>query len=343
MKDTTIESIWGAGKVLSGSLSEYREGMRSVYLHLEHIIRTPESTPPEFSIGMDALPEDFFAARRNIFSTLFQASYRLLKINKQRRLLYAKLNLLFRIWVTSADNLLDNENKIVVPIRIAPCAHIMPQIISIMAADRVLKELLDEAVADNIITLEESSLLATSSLQIILPSAAEEAQEETGIKNRPDPEYVLNTIHRMKTAILFHIPFLGPESIEHSINPETLNQMKIAYDKIGLGCQLLDDIRDIARDYLEKKHNYILSQIFFHNHIAYINRVEQLQDIEEADNKIYSQFPEVVLPASSLAQSLLREGLFSLNSLGLNISSGIVDLMIRSLVNVLDVKELPDC
>ena len=30
----------------------------------------------------------------------------------------------------------------------------------------------------------------------------------------------------------------------------------------GLGCQILDDIRDISKDYLEKRHNYILSKIY---------------------------------------------------------------------------------
>ena len=150
-----IEQTWGASKVILGSFHECRESIRSVYSIMDHILNTPENTPDQFIVNMDKIPNQFFSLRNNIFSALFQAAYHLLDIAPERRLLYAKINRLFRIWVTSADNLLDNEDKMVVPLRMQAKSHTMHQIIAVMAADRVLKENLDQAVLEGNITRRE--------------------------------------------------------------------------------------------------------------------------------------------------------------------------------------------
>lgn len=84
------------------------------------------------------------------------------------------------------------------------------------------------------------------SLRVLLPSAAQEAGEEGGIRKRPGPDYVLRTIHRFKTGLLFHIPFLGPEHVEENISPARLERLKDALLSFRLGCQVLDDILDLG-------------------------------------------------------------------------------------------------
>ena len=102
----------------------------------------------------------------------------------------------------------------------------MRQVVSIMLADRILKKIIDDAVVKGVITEHDASELSNKSLQILLPSAAEEASEEGGITSRPDADYVLNTIHRLKTGLLFHIPFLGPDNIEKNIDKQLLLSAK---------------------------------------------------------------------------------------------------------------------
>jgi len=97
------------------------------------------------------------------------------------------LNQLFRIWVTGADNLLDREDKTTLPIRMPGRSPVMRQVVAIMAADRVLARLLNAAVGNALITPEEADILSDGSLQVLLPSAAQEASEEGGIVNRPRP------------------------------------------------------------------------------------------------------------------------------------------------------------
>ncbi len=251
--------IWGAGRLLARAFSEQVACLRSVYAIADEIVRPPAGSPPEYAIRTGAVPASFFTPRKNLFSTLFYSTYLALDIPKPRRLLYGKLNHLFRIWVTSADNLLDNEDKCVLPLAMPGTSRIMREVVALMAADRVLWRLLNEAVAERTLTAEQANALADESLRCLLPSAAQEASEEGGVTARPDPGYVLDTIHVLKTGLLFNIPFTGVDLVERALDRNRLARIKQALLLFGGGCQILDDVRDIARDFVERRHNYVLS------------------------------------------------------------------------------------
>jgi hypothetical protein len=346
MNAERIERIWVKSRVLKQAFEEYKLCLKDIYLKVEQTLRTVSCVPWEFNIVSGKVPQDFFSLRKNIFSTLFQSIYQILGIQEDRRLLYGSLNHLFRIWVTSADNLLDDENKVVIPMQMPSDSHIMHQVISIMTADRILKQILDESLEKAVISSEDSRTLSNMSLQILLPSAAEEASEECGIYRRPEPDYILYTIHRLKTGLLFHIPFLGPETIENNIDSKLLKTCKEALDKFGLGCQLLDDIRDIAKDYLEKRHNYVLSSIYWQNEsncYYYIELLKKLEARINVSSKIFGYLPEVVYPAAKLAKNLLQEGLLILDNAGLEIGRYFAELMSLSMFKILDVEDAIKC
>lgn len=258
-KQTGPLGVWGAGRLLTQALAEQRTCMAAVYDTATQVVRPPAGSPPEFAVRVGEIPTVFFTARKNLFSTLFYSTYLAMDIPRPRRLLYGKLNHLFRIWVTAADNLLDAEDKCVLPLEMPGNSRVMREVVAIMTADRILGHLLDEAVAEGTITRHQASDLADASLRNLLPSAAQEASEEGGITVRPTPEYVLETIHLLKTGLLFNIPFTGVDIIEQEIDRDRLNLIKQALLLFGNGCQVLDDIRDIARDFVEGRHNYILS------------------------------------------------------------------------------------
>ncbi len=315
---TEIENLWQQGKFLKTAFDEYKKCIEAVFGHARAILQTPQGIPAEFHVELGGISNEFYSIKRNLFSTLFQSVYHLMKIEEPRRLFYGKLNHLFRIWVTSADNLLDNEDKIVVPMKIAGSSRVMRQVISIMLADRILKNITDEAVLNGVITEYESSLIVQKSLQILLPSAAEEASEEGGITCRPDAEYILNTIHRLKTGLLFHIPFLGPDNIEYGLDVKIVDSCRQGLMNFGLGCQIIDDIRDIAKDYLEMRHNYVLSGIY-QSYPVYATKLDELEPAMETSSNLFHLFPEVTYPAAQKAMDLLVDGLSSLGNAGLGI------------------------
>lgn len=258
--------LWKTGRTMQRAFAEQRQCMRAVYALLDRVLATPADTPEEYQVRLGEVPAAYFKRRKNLFSSLFQATYQILDIDPRRRLLYGKLNHLFRIWVTSADNLLDNENKIVVPLAMAGRSRVMNQVVAIMAADRVLHHLLDEAIREGVMPADKAAVLGDRALQVLLPSAAQEASEEGGIGHRPEPHHVLSSIHVLKTGLLFHIPFVGPEILDTHLDRNRLQAVKNALLHFGLGCQLLDDLRDMARDFVEQRHNYVLSMLSCENH-----------------------------------------------------------------------------
>lgn len=329
--------LWRTGKTLKSSFAEQMDCIREVYYLLDETIQTPNHAPASYRVTMGTIPDQFYTLRKNIFSTLFHTSYHLLDLPRERRLLYGKLNHLFRIWVTSADNLLDEEDKEVVPLTMPGQSPIMRQVVAIMAADRVLKKLLDEAVNDEVINADQARQLADSSLQVLLPSAALEASEEGGLRQRPAPAYVLSTIHVLKTGILFHVPFLGPDLIEPQIDQRRLAELKQALLHFGLGCQLLDDLRDLARDFIEGRHNYVLSTLEQQQHpILQTWRQRPLT----TDARLYQEVPQASLPTVRLALQYLKESLTALKQLGLGIPLLSTDRMACSMLTILDLEDL---
>ncbi len=294
--------IWGAGRLLAQAFSEQEACMRAVYAIAAGIVQPPPGSAPEYAVRLGDIPPVFFTARRNIFSTLFYSAYLALGIPLPRRMLYGKLNHLFRIWVTSADNLLDGEDKCVLPLVMPGKSRIMRDVVAIMAADRVLWRVLNGAVAERTLTARQADALAVESLRCLLPSAAQEASEEGGIGARPAPAYVLDTVHVLKTGLLFNIPFLGVDLVETDVDGERVARLKRALLMFGGGCQILDDVRDMGRDFVERRHNYVLS-VLAQEQPALLESWAR-RDIKP-DDRLYAETLPVSLAAARLGYQKL--------------------------------------
>ena len=333
---TAWKALFTTGRITRAALREQQECIRELHARLAPYLSTPDETPEEYIVRPGALPEANLGWRKNIFSTLFQSVYHLMDIPAPRRLLYGKLIHLFRIWVTSADNLLDGEDKEVVPMVMPGSARVMRQVVAVMAADRVLAECLNDAVADGVLTPAQRDALARESLRRLLPSAAQEATEEGGIALRPPAEEVLNVIHRLKTGLLFNVAFVGPEIVESAATLRT-RRLRAALMDFGLGCQVLDDIRDMARDLLEQRHNYVLSTLA-HESPALLADLQQ-RTLDVAD-RIYLDVPQFALPAARRGLDLLVSGLRALGEAGLGYDGSQAESMARAMFPVLDLEGL---
>ncbi len=313
-----LAHAFAANKVLRTSFRECCACLKDVEKAGSSVLISSLFTPEEFVISAASLPLDMYLPHRNFFSTLFQAVYAFLKIPQDRRMFYGRLNYLFRVWVTSADNLLDGEDKISLAVKMPVDSRVMRQVVVIMAADRILARFLDDAVLEGVVTREEARLVSDGTLQVLLPSAAEEASEEKGVAERPSPEYVLNTIHQLKTGLLFHLPLFGPERIEKDLDGKVFAACRQGLGQFGLGCQLLDDVRDLARDHVERRHNYGLS-LMAHQSPSAFRRLEAMGSALPVDMPIFQQFADEMRPVARLAYGHMIEGLSHLNDCGLGL------------------------
>ena len=324
--------------VLKDSFDECMICLHGVSRIFKDVIKTPAGAPKEFRVTGTGFPPELFSARRNIFSTLFHSAYILLDIPLERRLVYGKINYLFRVWVTAADNLLDQEDKMTVKILMPGDSRVMRQVVSIMAADRVLTHIVRDAFLKGGFTPEDGRTLIDGTLEVLLPSAAEEAAEEKGIVQRPKPEYVLKTIHRLKTQLLFQVPLLGPERVEKKVDAKKLALYREGLGKFGLGCQILDDIRDIGRDHAQRRHNYILSLMMHENREA-LKVLEKIPSGRDVAAPVFSRFQDVTAPAARLAERELVDGLHLLDECGLGIDVKTARAMAHYMFKALDVEK----
>jgi hypothetical protein len=330
-------SVWGAGRLLARALTEQKICMAAVYDTAARIVRPPAGAPPEYAVRLGEIPDSFYDARKNLFSTLFYSAYLALNIPLPRRLLYGKLNHLFRIWVTAADNLLDSEDKCVLPLDMPGTSRVMREVVALMAADRVLGHLLDDAVSEGVLTRQQARDVADASLRNLLPSAAQEASEEGGVTVRPAPEYVLETVHLLKTGLLFNIPFTGVDIVERDVDHDRLDRIKRALLLFGNGCQVLDDVRDVARDFVEGRHNYVLS-VLAHT------RPEVLDDWSgrtiTAGDRLYFEVPVESLAAARLGYQRLTAACQALREERVLAKGAPIAKMAGSLFTALDLEDL---
>ena len=334
---TAWKTLFETGRIARAALREQQECIRELHERLAPFLASPADTPSEYAVRPGPLPAANLGWRKNIFSTLFQSVYHLMDVPAPRRMLYGKLIHLFRIWVTSADNLLDGEDKEVVPVVLPGSARVMRQVVAVMAADRVLAEILNDAVAQGAISPAQGLDLSRESLCRLLPSAAQEATEEGGIAGRPPPEEVLGVIHRLKTGLLFNVAFVGPEIVEPLAVARTARLRESLMD-FGLGCQVLDDVRDMARDLLERRHNVVLSALA-HQTPDLLAELER-RALSPAD-RLYLDVPKAVLPWARRGFNLLSSGLRTLGEAGLGYDGAQAEFMARAMFPVLDLEGLP--
>jgi hypothetical protein len=91
--------------------------------------------------------------------------------------------------------------------------------------------------------------------------------------------------------------------------------LKDALYRIGIGCQIMDDMADLGRDVREKRHNYIASLVY---HEASPQQWNALWKNAAADTagreraSLLLEFPQALQTSARLARQYLFEGLGSL-------------------------------
>jgi hypothetical protein len=323
------------------ALEEQRVAVRDVFRHAEAIMRVDQSVPEQFRVALEPMPEQALTLYNNMISTPFLAVLQPLGIAPARRMLYGRLNHLFRTWVTCADNLLDGEEKVTFGLRMPGRAPVMRQVVVLLLADRILQRVLADAEDSGVLNRDESRILADETLRILLPSAAEEALEEGGLREWPAPDYVLEQLHPLKTGILFRIPFLGPEKIERNMDPVVLGRLRAALQDYGIGCQMIDDVRDLARDFLQRRANYLIA-LLAHGKSADADLVQlaQVTSDGDLDKRLDAYFPDEVTQVLEGAVLRLRRGFRELDTLGLTGYAACTDGFIAVLMARMDLAHL---
>lgn len=294
-------------QALFSSLSEeLREGLLKYWLSAGNILDGS-------GVRLHAPPDGHFCLERNFFSALFLYSYHRSRIARDRRVLYVAVNQCLRGMVTGCDNILDNEYKMTLDTDLPEGGTRFRSVMDIMVSDRVLVDLLLDYCADSGQSPDLIRKAGADSLRALTPSGVQEASEENAIQRRLPPEEVLSRIHHVKTGLLFQCVWAVPAIIEKDPVP-LASSMKEALYRIGMGCQVLDDMVDLVSDMRMNRQNYIASLIF---HEKDAEAWRQLTSISPSGSPgaFYQAYPHFATEALATASRFLEAGL---NDLFLN-------------------------
>ncbi len=259
-------------------------------------------------------PEGFLKLENNFFSALFLYSYHRAGIPRSRRVLYAALNHCLRGMVTGCDNILDDEYKKTLETDLPAGAKRFRSIIDIMASDRALFSILMEAYAKNELSSEQVLKASTASLHALTASGIQESTEEQGILSILTPQDILAKVHHFKTGLLFLCPWGIPAVLEN-ISAATVASLQEGLYRIGIGCQILDDMVDLGRDARGLHHNYAASLIYHSSGPDQWQLLQQKAEAEPADQAkptLLLDFPPALAESARTARSYLLEGLTAL-------------------------------
>lgn len=252
-----------------------------------------------------------YSLASNFFSTLFLYSYFRAEIPRERRVLYVAINQCLRGLVTGCDNLLDDEYKTTLETNLPPQAHRFRSVLDIMVADRVLFALLTNYCQEHRLPLQSALRASNACLGALARSGAEEAAEEGGIEHRLPPERILTDVHHFKTGILFQAPWVVPTLFEPSPLPSAQVAQQSLY-RIGIGCQILDDIADLFIDMSRRGHNYVASVIAHRAPAKVWDDLQTALGSGKSQAEFYATHPELAASIKSEAVTILRDGLGAL-------------------------------
>ncbi len=285
-------------------MAEMKMGLSTYLDAADEILR-------QSGVQLKPVPDDYFSMEKNFFSMLFLYSFFRAGIPKSRRCLYAAILQCLRGMVTGCDNLLDNEYKPTLDTDIPEAGIRFRSVVDIMVSDRVLFQILIDARRRNEITMEQVRTASATSMKTMTRSGVQEATEEAGVSTILTPADILETVHHYKTGILFQCPWDIPLVIEKPDMPDIEPLLEGLY-RVGLGCQVMDDLVDFTSDLARKRHNFMVSLVYHGSAAREKKRLREfgITTEQEMDGvNLATDFPDALGQAADISHRFLEEGL----------------------------------
>jgi len=315
------------------SIREHRDVEKKVLGLLEDTLEQDYLNPVQLPVN----PLRY--AQRNIFSILFLAIYRALGIAPERRLLYGVINHAIRGIVTGTDNLLDDEYKEMLPLRFPERATRFKSVMQILLFDRFLFRVMDEAVQQGMLDMDQRQLAQQKIFQAMVPIGEEEASEEGGVHEILSPAAILESIHVFKGGNLLRLAFVAPRLIEKE-GLAALAEADEGICRIGMALQVIDDLTDFYEDIRDRRHNYLVSSIRYEGDRAERDLLEELLSGQGVKDAVEVRFRDSVARVMHRAVGEALAGFGQLESAGFWLCRDDALRLIRTLFRLRGVGQL---
>ncbi len=216
----------------------------------------PTAAELDTPAGLSFLQEFFFLI-------LFRSIFRALGVPEERLGCYTELNFCIKGTITAADNLFDDQDKSLLPLR-PHAGSRFTSILQLMAFERLTRGVLDRAEARGVLDRPRAARIQRSLLDRMARIGALEGSEEGGVDETPEPDEMVERVHRVRGGALFALAFAAPEVLEEGAPAERLAEAERAVARLGTAFQIVDDLTDFEFDLARRSHNLLVSEIRHH-------------------------------------------------------------------------------
>lgn len=193
----------------------------------------------------------------NMHSVFFYSLYETLSFSEKERKFCGLLNNSFRLIITGADNLLDNDDNHYLGFAKINNSPTMKSVFDILLSEKIIHSVLnDYSLKFKLFSHDKVQCIQEQIFNQLAGSGINEAEESQKLQINLTPEEIINTVHHFKSGKLFTLPFLPAKNI--SCNP-LIEKVENSIYEFGIAIQILDDVSDIIEDYIGKKPNYFIA------------------------------------------------------------------------------------
>lgn len=255
----------GVWRRLGGDVQAQAEAVRTLYGDLREVIGSEflQDDPhvPGSDGGVGA--EDLHFLQEYFFLILFRSIFASLGVPEDRLRLYAELNFCIKGTITAADNIFDDQAKSLLPLADAAGPRFR-SILQLMCFERLVRRTLDRGMADGVVSPEQRDAVLRGLLDRMASIGTLEGSEEGGVDDIPDPETMVEGVHRVRGGALFALAFVAPAVIEDGASADRIERAEPAVARLGTAFQIVDDLTDFEFDVGRRSHNLLVSQIHHH-------------------------------------------------------------------------------
>ncbi len=289
----------------------------------------------------DGSPEALAFLQEYFFLILFRSLFESLGVAPDRLERYAELNFCIKGTITAADNIFDEQAKSLLPLEAGRGPRFL-SILQLMCFERLIRRSLDRGIEAGELGRDEADRILRGLLDRMARIGRLEGSEEGGVSHVPEPETMIERVHRVRGGILFALAFIPPSVLEEGEVRDRLLSAEPAVAKLGTAFQIVDDLTDFEFDVGRGSHNLLVSQIHHHGSAAERRALSALQ----AGNGVASaalveeHFREPALAVLERAYAEARASFRELGALGFWFPESLADEVVHAIVGLDGVRRM---
>lgn len=256
------EGVW---RRLEPAIRGQADAVRALQEDMETLLderyRTGPESPPEPEAVLE--PEGLSFLQDYFFLILFRSLFESLGVSPERLRLYSELDFCIKGTITAADNIFDDQSKRLLPLRSDTGSRFL-SILQLMCFERLLKRALDRGIAAGSLTEADADAVQRGLLDRMAAIGELEGSEEGGVDETPDPDAMVERVHRVRGGALFSLAFVAPLRLEKGEVARRLEAAEPAVARLGTAFQIVDDLTDFEFDLGRGSHNLLVAQIHHH-------------------------------------------------------------------------------